>query len=140
MEAITFPDAEAVVVAYLNGRLAADGDTARATTRVPRERPARFVRVILTGSTRRNLSQQDAQVTVECWDSGPSEPGKQPPVIDLMQKVYGWLCALDVDGAHVPLGSDGWVGGPYSDPDPETGSPRYVMTVILRQRAIVMEA
>lgn len=133
MEAITFPDAEAVVIGYLNGRLAADGDTARASTRVPGDRPGRLVRPILTGSTRRNLSQEDAQVTVECW--APTGPDARA----LAQKVYGWLCALDVDGAHVPLGSDGWVGGPYSDPDPVTGSPRYVMTCIVRQRAVVME-
>lgn len=134
MEAITFPDAEAVVVGYLNSLLIADGDTARASTRVPGERPGRLVRPILTGSSRRNLSQQDAQVTVECW--APSGPDAAA----LARKVYGWLSALDVDGAHVPQGSDGWVGGPYSDPDPDTGSPRYTMTVIVRQRAVTLEA
>lgn len=132
MEPITFADAEAVVISYLNPLLIADGDTARASTRVPGERPGRLVRVILTGSYRRNLSQQDAQVTVECW--APDGPAASA----LARKVYGWLSALDTPGAHVPAGSDGWVGGPYSQPDPETGSPRYVMTVIVRQSVEIL--
>lgn len=129
MEPITFDDAEGVVIGYLNPLLIADGDTARASTRVPGDRPGRLVRVILTGATRRNLAQQDAQVTVECW--APDGPAAH----SLARKVYGWLNALDLPGAHVPLGSNGWLGGPYSQPDPDTGSPRYVMTVIVRQSA-----
>lgn len=133
-EMVTFPDAEGVVVSYLNAALMEDGDTARASTRVPGERPGRLVRVILTGSNRRNLAQEDAQVTVECW--APNGPDARA----LARKVYGWLSALDAPGAHVPVGSSGWVGGPYSMPDPETGTPRYVMTVIVRQTSETLEA
>lgn len=132
MEPITFPDAEAVVIGYLNPLLIADGDTARASTRVPAERPGRLVRPVLTGSSRRSLSKEDAQVTVECWAPNSADARA------LAGKVYGWLSALDVGGSHVPAGPAGWVGGPYSDPDPDTGSPRYVMTVIVRQSAVVL--
>lgn len=125
-----FPDAEGVVIAYLNRLLVADGDTARASTRVPSERPGRLVRVMLTGSSRTNVSRRDAQVTVECW--APDGPAAER----LADKVAGWLVDLDESASHVPQGADGWVGGPYSDPDPDTGSPRYVMTVILRQRLV----
>lgn len=124
-----FPDAEAVVVSYLNTLLATDGDTARASTYVPADRPARLVRVMLTGSARRTLSHEDAQITVECW--APEGPDARA----LAGKVYGWLCDLDSGGSHVPQGEDGWVGGPYSEPDPETDTPRYVMTCIVRSRA-----
>jgi len=132
VEAITFPDAEAVVIGYLNPLLVADGDTARASTRVPADRPGRLVRPILTGASRRSLSKQDAQVTVECWAPNSADASA------LAAKVYGWLSALDVGGSYVPAGAGGWVGGPYFDPDPDTGSPRYVMTVIIRQSAVVL--
>lgn len=125
-----FQDPEAVVVAYLNTRLVADGDTARASTRVPAQRPPRFVRAILTGTARRAVSRRDAQVTVECW--APDGPAAAA----LGEKVYAWLDVLDVGASHVPQAPDGWLGGPYSQPDPDTGTPRYVMTVIVRQREV----
>lgn len=125
MTVITFPDAEALVVEYLTDKV-----DAHVSTRVPNPRPERLVRVILTGSARRTLTHEDAQVTVECWS--PSAPDAR----DLAADVYGWLGTLDVNGAHVPQGPDGWLGGPYSEPDPETGTPRYVMTVIVRQRTV----
>ena len=125
-----FPDAEGAVVAYLNGRLTTAGDAARASTRVPSTRPDRFVRAILTGSTRTSVSHRNAQVTVECWDT--SETGAER----LADQVHAWLCEMDTAGGHVPQGPDGWLGGPYSEPDPDSGSPRYVMTVIVRQREV----
>lgn len=124
---VVFPDAEGVVVGYLNTVLA--GDTARAYTRVPQARPSRFVRVILTGSQTRSVAHRDAQVTVECWDEAGG-----PEAAALADVVYDALTVLEVPGAHVPQGPDGWLGGPYSLPDPDTGTPRYVMTVIVRLR------
>ncbi len=130
---ITPIDAEAEVVAYLNAALAARGDTARATTRVPDDRPSRFVRVALTGSTRRSVAHIDAQVTIECWDTdsvGASE---------LTSLAYALMCAMDTGEAHVPQGSDGWVGGPAYLEDPTARVPRYVMTAIVRTRARTLE-
>jgi len=125
-----FQDPEAVVVSYLNPLLIADEDTARASTRVPNPRPPRLVRVILTGTVRRSVSRRDAQVTIEYW--APDGPAAAAGA----DKVYDWLEDLDVGGSHVPQGPDGWLGGPYSQPDPDSGSPRYVMTVIVRQREV----
>jgi len=127
---VAFEDPEAVVVSYLNGRLVAAGDAARASTRVPNPRPPRFVRAILTGVVRRSVSRRDAQVTLECWAASA------PDAAALADDVADWLEALDVGASHVPQGPDGWVGGPYSQPDPDSGSPRYVMTVIVRQREV----
>lgn len=123
-----FPDPEGVVVAYLNAWFASLGRSTRAATYVPTPRPVEFVRVILTGAVRESVSHRAAQVTVECW------AGSGPAAAALADDVYDALAALDVGGSHVPQGPDGWVGGPYSQPDPDTGSPRYVMTAILRQR------
>lgn len=127
---MAFEDPEAVVISYLNGALVAAADPARASTRVPTTRPASLVRVMLTGMVRRSTSHRDAQVTVECWATDGVAAAR------LADKVYDWLADLDVGSSHVPQGPDGWVGGPYSQPDPDSGTPRYVMTVILRQREV----
>lgn len=127
---MAFEDPEAVVVSYLNGLFAATDVATRASTRVPNPRPPTLVRAVLTGMVRRSLSRRDAQVTVECWaPDGPAAAG-------LGGQVYDWLEHLDVGASHVPQAPDGFVGGPYSQPDPDSGSPRYVMTVILRQREV----
>lgn len=132
MEPVCFPDAEALVVGYLNAALAARGDAARASTRVPTDRPARFVAVVLTGTSRRSVQQSDAQVTIECWDTDSEAAA------DLTRVVHALMCALDVDGAHVPQGRDGWVAGPAYLEDPIARCPRYVMTPIVRTRAQVL--
>lgn len=124
-----FPDAEGVVVAYLNRTLAAAGDSARATTRIPSPRPARFVRAVLTGHARRTLAHADAQVTLECWDAAGSVQA-----FELAGLVYDLMGDLDEAGCHVPQAPDGWVGGPVYLEDPTTAAPRYVMTPIVRMR------
>ncbi len=123
-----FPDAVATTVAYLDSRAVAAGDSVRAHGRVPTTRPARFVRVMQTGSSRRSMAHRDVQLTVECW--APSEPDAER----LGDLVHGWLCDMDTPEGHVPQGERGWLGGPYSQEDPLSGSPRHVMTCIVRQR------
>ncbi|NKY08944.1 hypothetical protein [Cellulomonas hominis] len=122
------PDAEAATVGYLNTELAALGDAARASTRVPNPRPARFVRASLTGTTPRSIAHTDAQVTIECWDTDSAAAA------ELARLVYALMCAMDTPDGHVPQGPDGWVGGPVYLEDPTAGEPRYVMTPIVRAR------
>ena len=129
MERLTFPNVEAQVVGYLAPLLSVP-----VVRIIPSTRPASFVRMMLTGTSRRGLAQADARLTVECWATTDAAAEA------LARQAYGLLCALDLpDGTHVPLGSDGWAGGPYADVDPTSGSPRYVMTVVVRQSAIVLE-
>ena len=123
-----FPDPEAVVVAFLNARLANAGLTARASTRVPNPRPQAFITANRTGGALRSVSHEDAMVTVECWATSSVEAST------LARRVASWLVELDQDGCHVPQGSAGWVGRPAYLEDPVAQVPRYVMTVIVRCR------
>ena len=130
MEPISFGNVEAQVAGYLAPLLSVP-----VVRVIPSSRPASFVRLMLTGTSRRGIAQADARVTVECW--AVTDAAAEA----LARQTYGLLCALDLpDGTHVPVGEDGWAGGPYADKDPTSGTPRYVMTVILRQPAIVLEA
>lgn len=127
-EAITFPSVEAQALDYLTPLV-----TVPVERKIPETRPTSFVRLMLTGTTRRNLAQADARLTVECWAKTDTDAEA------LSRQVYGLMCAMDLpDGTHVPQGADGWAGGPYASADPTSGTPRYVMTCIVRQSAIVL--
>lgn len=123
-----FPDVEAVVVAFLNARLANAGLTARASTRVPNPRPASLVTVERVGGSMRSVSHEDALVSVDCWAESSVAAS------DLARKVASWLVELDQGGCHVPQGPDGWAGRPVYLEDPVAQVPRYTMTVIVRCR------
>lgn len=118
------PDPEAAVVAHLKAALV--GVTVG--TRVPDPIPARHVRVVLAGGTVRSVAHQDARITIEC--RATTGVGASA----LAREVEAAIVTLDSAGCHVPQGAPGWVGAPAYSEDPITGTPRYVMTVIVRMR------
>lgn len=120
-----FDDPVAIVVAYLNAVLPAD---VRATGRVPNPRPARFVRCVLTGADRFTPVHRDARVTLECWAPTDAEADRLSALVEQM------VDGMGDDWNHVPI-HNGWAGGPHQSPDPDSGTPRVVMTANLRQRS-----
>ncbi len=114
-------DAEALTVDYLKSR----GLEVPVFTDLPELLPQEFVHVMLTGSERRTVVHRDSKLTVECWAQGDPQRA-----CELAERVY----ALIDDWELVPV-FGGWLAGPYPQPDPETGCPRYVMTFIARHRS-----
>jgi len=125
---VTFPSPTEACRTYLDARAAAAEDPARAYGGVPAPRPARFIRLMLAGATTTSVAHRDCRIVVECWEQSEYAAER------LFDTVHGWLCDMDTDGGHVPAGRGGWVGGPYTQPDPATATPRCVATFILRQR------
>jgi len=126
MTTLTFPDVEALVVAYLESRV-----EARVATRVPDPRPSTFVRVTRVGGGRRDLVTDLPMVLVEAW--APDGPAAQhlgqlcrDAVFDLEQTSHG--------GAWVRNVSE--IGGLQAFPDPLTDNPRYQFTVQLQIRGV----
>lgn len=122
-------DAEAMALGYLEAALPAllgpDEPPVALATGVPDPRPPRLVRLMLSGSTRRTLVHRDSRITVECWsDDGEADASR------LMEHVYAAL-----DGWELVPPFDGWPSGPYLQPDPDTGTSRYVATCLVRHRA-----
>ena len=127
-EALAFPNVEAQTVTYLAPLVGVS------VLRVlPDPLPAgTFVRVMLTGTRRVNLTLMERRVTLECW----AALGHAADAEALASITYGHMGAWSTDSTWVPDGQDGWAGGPYADVDPETGRPRYVMTANVRQGVI----
>lgn len=126
-EYITFENVEEVVMDYLNG-----------VQSVPVKRvvtdpwPDEFAKVLLTGTTRRNITLADARVTIECHAK------RDDRAEAIARDIYGWMCAMSLPVAWVPEGEDGWAGGPYANVDPTRKTPRYDMTAIVRQAAVTL--
>lgn len=114
-----FADVEKLARTYLAGSIALP-----VSTTVPKPRPARFLRLQSGGSQPRTLVHRDTLLTVECWNAA----GEAAAAADA-ELVYAALDAW----ALVPA-FDGWRSGPYPQPDPDTGTPRYVMTCVVRHR------
>ena len=123
--AVIFGDIEVALADHLAEALAARDDSAAVVNAVPAERPSRFVRVARIGGMSGNLITDRPRVVAECH---------APIGVDAAE-----LAALvrALIGATAP----GYVGpvwvdkvkdlGMYSSPDPDTNSPRYIVTAEL---------
>ncbi|WP_030747645.1 DUF3168 domain-containing protein [Streptomyces sp. NRRL F-5135] len=126
---VAYPDAVEVYVRYVRAQLATRAEPVHVATRVPDDRPARFVTVGRIGGARQDLITDRARLDIHCWapDEGTAwdlvqlvraltfaVPGRQPPgvtVYDLAE-----------------------VGGPNLLPDPHTSLPRYAFAVEMSVR------
>lgn len=131
---IRFPDAVAVVVDYLTTELAARGDDATVTSKVPDPRPDRLVRVSRTGGPRTSLVSDGAQISVECWDL------LEEDAQDLAQTCRALLLVMRgtvQSGVAVYRVSE--LGGPALLPDPLSNAPRYVFSQQVQMRGELLE-
>lgn len=123
-EVIVFPDVEAIVISYLNTEFEALDETARASTKVPPTRPAKFVRVLRTGGSS-SLIEDRAQLTVEAWANTAVVANA------LMQLTRGLIKAIDqvtVSNVTYQFYRPQEFSGPANRPDPDSGMERYTET------------
>lgn len=116
-----WPKADALVITLLNAACSAP-----AASKIPNPRPSSYFQVQVTGSTVRGTNVRDVHVTIGATAATESAAS------DLADEAVAALTDWWTDVAWVPEGEDGWVGGPYSFPDPIADLPRYQMTVIVR--------
>ena len=114
-------DVEAAFVSYLNGVL-----TPPVATRVPKERPASFVRVQVVGGNVDNVAFEAPRLLVECWG------GTQGEAVALARSAWAHIAASrgTFVGSAFVLSAN--VSRPVNFPDPDTSSPRYQFTADLR--------
>ena len=117
-----FPDAEAMVIAFLGPRIA----PVKVHTKVPATRPASFVRAWRTGGPAVNRVLDQPLITVQAW---------APDTETASELARVCREALLNESTAMPLvrGVEE-VTGPYYDPD-TTGADRYTFTVQMSVRA-----
>lgn len=128
-EALTFGNVEKEVADYLDALLAVPA------RRVITDDPDSFVKVILTGTRRRNLALADASVTLESHARGPNADADAEALARL---VYGHMSAFSTPTMWIPADIERSVTGPFALTDPTRETPRYDQTWVVRQAAITV--
>lgn len=109
--------------ALINSHLGEATDIPRVVTAVPTDRPPRFVRTIRTGGYLANGVTDVARITVECWAE------KKVDAQNDAQQVRAALLALrgsSLSGVKVHRVEE--IAAPADSPDPDSRTPRYVLT------------
>jgi len=132
-EFIPEPDAEAVIVAYLNAQFPSTSlPTLKASTKVPATRPARFVIIRKVGGFRRNLVSFRPRFVVESY--GPNEAAAAA-VASLVGALL-WQAATDGAMGSTVVGDLNTVSLPQNLPDPAvTSASRYSSSYELDMRS-----
>lgn len=106
-------------------------------TKVPDDRPKRFIRTVRTGGFRRDAITDVARVTFECWAPSSTEAERDAQTVrDLLYRSPGTV--LSNREARFKIHRVEEVAAPADSPDPDTASPRYTLTseVHLRGRML----
>ena len=124
MEALIYPDAKAAVVAHLRPLVIVP-----VVSRVPRDRPSGFVRVLNAGGSGRvDPVLEEVALTVESWDNDESTAERRAQIIrDHLRRAYTM-------GGH-PVYGYSELGAPVDLPD-ESGQWRYTFTFSMRMRPV----
>ena len=129
-ERVTFPDAEALFVAYLRAELPPLGENCLVATNVPENRPDRMVMVSRIGGVQRWMIRDEPMMTFQCWDV--DEVGAAA-LCELVRAVVSATPREDTV-LGVPIYSYTEIGGPMFFPDPDTRLPRYQLSAQLDLR------
>ena len=124
METLIYPDAKAAVRAHLKPLL-----DVPVSSRVPKLRPAGFVRILNAGGAGRvDPVLEEVALTVESWDNDESTAERRAQIIrDHLRRAYTM-------GGH-PVYGYSELGAPVDLPD-ESGQCRYTFTFSIRMRPI----
>ena len=124
METLIYPDVKAAVIAHLRPLAGVP-----VVSRVPRDRPAGFVRILNAGGAGRvGPVLEEVALTVESWDNDESTAERRAQLIrDLLRRAYTM-------GGH-PVYGYSEMGPPVDLPE-ESGQCRYTFTFSIRMRPI----
>ena len=127
---VVMPDVEGLAVATLNASFEVRMPGVTWGTKIPRERPAKFGRLMLSGGTEETMITDQVQLIVEGWAEGATAESDAIAITNLGIAV---LKALD----DVLFGGF-TIGAPSNLPDPSTSQTRYTALVGVRVRGTVL--
>lgn len=123
---MAFPDVGQLVITYLSTALT----PTKVGSRVPSQRPTKFVQVRRVGGTVQLPVRDRARLDVWAWDA--TDPGAM--VLALQARTAIWALAGKTVGGVAVYEVAEFLGPRHSD-DPETGTPRVWATYELAVRA-----
>jgi hypothetical protein len=123
---LVFPDAEAVVIDYLDDQL--DGDVPVSLT-IPTTRPDEFVTVQRSGGPRLNMVADRPVLLVECWAQGAT---RAKAIAEEARALITAMRGQVIGGVTIYHVND--AAGPSYLPDPSSTQPRYTFTVEVAMR------
>ena len=129
-EPILFPDPIVVARTWL-APLVAPVTVGQKRTRD--NAPAEFVQLVRTGGQRAGLVIDGAQITVTCWAATDIRSAELAAIV----RAHLGAMTGEVVGA-VTVYAVTETGGPYSIPDPDSGSPRHTFTVTVNVRGVAI--
>jgi hypothetical protein len=120
VEILASADGVATAVAFLRAQFTDRGETAIVGSKIRDPRPAKFVKVRLMGTSDQDVVRSAPMLTFECWaatDIDAWNLGKLTEALVTSMPDLLSACTRVVN-----------VGGLVEQPDPDSGSPRYVFT------------
>lgn len=129
MEAIKFPDVEALLVTHLRAVLS----TQNVGTKVPKDRPSTFLKVTRVGGTKVRINAESAMVTFQAWGVTKEEAHD---LAALARAYVHAMAGTTVSGTWIYRVVE--VGGPAFVPDLDTATPRYQFTVSLDVKGVTV--
>lgn len=127
MEAIVFPDPIVVARTWLVGRLTG----IPVVQKMPATATDELIQLVRTGGQRAGLVIDRAQLTVTAWARTDIRSAE---LANLTRAHLGAMQGQVVGTATVYEVAE--VGGPYSNPDPDSGQPRHTFTVAVSVRGL----
>lgn len=102
-------------------------------TKVPRDRPKRFIRTLRVGGHRRDPITDVARIVFECWNTSSTLAERDAQTVrDLFFRSRGTM--LRAGENRYKIHGVNEVAGPTDNPDPDTTAPRYTLTLEIHLR------
>lgn len=133
-EVIEFPDAEALLLTYLNAAYAADDDfsTVKAYVTVPATRPSTFTRLYRIGGSTPFPVVERVTFVVDCYAT------KSVTASQLIRRTLAYILAVNTISG-VQMYDPQVFAGPSNLPDPNVGTQsRYTATVSVGVRGTAL--
>lgn len=102
-------------------------------TKVPRDRPKRFIRTVRVGGFRRDVVTDVARIVFECWNTSSTAAERDAQMVrDLFYRARG--TTFRAEGQSYKVHGVDEVAAPADNPDPDTTASRYTLTLEIHLR------
>ena len=108
-------------------------------TKIPTSRPKRFIRTLRTGGYRRDAITDVARITFECWGESSTTAERDAQLVrDLFYRSSGRVLSNSISRYKIHRVEE--IAGPADNPDPDSTSSRYTITLEVHLRGRMLRS